>query len=111
MDAEALRPRKEVEQTKNKALSDGLRLQHNIEQLSVAIDIADLRYKLAENELITLIIAVLCRVSRVQTPMSSMASRILFGHLLFLRYRLAGRQPISSGVGRSSSRYILLDLY
>ena len=50
-DADALRARKEVEQTKNRALLDGLRLQHNIEQLSVAIDIADLRYKLAENEL------------------------------------------------------------
>jgi hypothetical protein len=67
VDAEALRPRKEVEQTKNRAPLDGLRLQHNIEQLSVAIDIADLRYKLAENELITLIIAVLCRVDRMQT--------------------------------------------
>jgi hypothetical protein len=99
-----------VVQTKNRALLHGLRLQHNIEQLSVAITIADLRYKLAENELITLIIAVLCRVSRMQTPMSSMASRILFGHFLFLRYRLAGRHPISSGVGRSSSCCILLKL-
>jgi outer membrane protein TolC len=50
-DAEALRARKEVEQAKNRAVVDGLRLQHNVEQLVVALDIADLRYKLAENEL------------------------------------------------------------
>jgi hypothetical protein len=41
---EALRARKEVEQTKNRVLLRGLRLRHNIEQLSVAINIADLRY-------------------------------------------------------------------
>jgi outer membrane protein TolC len=50
-DAEALRARKEVEQTKNRAVVDGLRLQHNVEQLVVALDIAGLRYRLAENEL------------------------------------------------------------
>jgi outer membrane protein TolC len=50
-DAEALRARKEVEQAKNRSVVDGLRLQHNVEQLVVALDIADLRYKLAENEL------------------------------------------------------------
>jgi len=49
-DAEALRARKELEQTKNRAVVDGLRLQHNVEQLVVALDIANLRYKLAENE-------------------------------------------------------------
>jgi hypothetical protein len=96
---------------RTEALLHGLRLQHKIEQLSVAINIVDLRYKLAENERITLIIALLCRVSRMRTPMSTMASRILFGHFLFLRYGSAGRHPISSGVGRSSSCCILLDLY
>lgn len=50
-DAEAIRSRKEVEQTKNKAALDALRLQHNVEQLVAARDVADLRYKLAENEL------------------------------------------------------------
>lgn len=49
-DAEAIRSRKEVEQIKNKAALDGLRLQHNVEQLVAARDVADLRYKLAENE-------------------------------------------------------------
>ena len=50
-DAEALRARKEVEQTKNKAALDALKLQHNVEQLFAARHLADLRYKLAENEL------------------------------------------------------------
>lgn len=49
-DAEAIRSRKEVEQIKNKVALDGLRLQHNVEQLVAARDVADLRYKLAENE-------------------------------------------------------------
>jgi outer membrane protein TolC len=50
-DAEALRARKEVEQAKNRAVVNGLRLQHDVEQLFVARDVADLRYKLAQNEL------------------------------------------------------------
>ncbi|HEV2730592.1 MAG TPA: TolC family protein, partial [Terriglobales bacterium] len=50
-DAEALRARKEIEQTKNKAALDALKLQHNVEQLLAARHIADLRYKLAENQL------------------------------------------------------------
>jgi len=49
-DAEAIRSRKEVEQIKNKVALDGLRLQHNVEQLVAARDVADLRYRLAENE-------------------------------------------------------------
>lgn len=52
-DAEALRARKEVEETKNKAVLDALKLQHSVEQLLAAQHIADLRYKLAENELDT----------------------------------------------------------
>jgi len=50
-DAETLRARKEIEQTKNKAALDALKLQHSLEQLLAARHIADLRYKLAENEL------------------------------------------------------------
>jgi outer membrane protein TolC len=50
-DAEALRARKEVEQTKNKVALDALKLQHNVEQLLAARHLADLRYKLAENAL------------------------------------------------------------
>jgi outer membrane protein TolC len=50
-DAEALRARKEIEETKNKAVLDALKLQHNVEQLIAARHVADLRYKLAENEL------------------------------------------------------------
>jgi outer membrane protein TolC len=52
-DAEALRARKEVEQTKNKAALDALKLQNNVKQLLAARRVADLRYKLAENELET----------------------------------------------------------
>jgi outer membrane protein TolC len=50
-DAEALRARKEVEQAKDKAALDTLKLQHNVEQLLAARHVADLRYKLAENAL------------------------------------------------------------
>jgi len=50
-DAEALRARKEIEQTKNKAALDVLKLQHSVDQLLAARHIADLRYKLAENQL------------------------------------------------------------
>ena len=50
-DAEAIRARKEVEQAKHKAALDALKLQHNVEQLLAARRIADLRYKLAQNEL------------------------------------------------------------
>ena len=50
-DAEALRARKELEETKNKAALDALKLQHNVAQLLAARDVADLRYKLAENAL------------------------------------------------------------
>jgi outer membrane protein TolC len=50
-DAEALRARKEVEQIKNKAALDAVQLQHNVDQLLAARHVADLRYKLAENEL------------------------------------------------------------
>jgi outer membrane protein TolC len=50
-DAEALRARKELEETKNRAALDALKLQHNVAQLLAARDVADLRYKLAENAL------------------------------------------------------------
>ena len=50
-DAEALRARKEVEQTKNKTALDALKLQHSAEQLLAARDIADLRSQLAQSEL------------------------------------------------------------
>jgi outer membrane protein TolC len=50
-DAEAIRARREADQTKNKAALDAVHLQHNVEQLVAARRIADLRYKLAENEL------------------------------------------------------------
>ena len=50
-DAEALRARKEAEQIKNKAALDAVQLQHNVDQLLAARHVADLRYKLAENEL------------------------------------------------------------
>jgi outer membrane protein TolC len=50
-DAEAARARKEAEQTRNKAVSDALQLQHNVDQLLAARHIADLQYKLAQNEL------------------------------------------------------------
>jgi outer membrane protein TolC len=50
-DAEAVRARKEVEQTKNKVALDTLKIQHNVEQLFAARQVADLRYKLAENHL------------------------------------------------------------
>jgi outer membrane protein TolC len=50
-DAEAIRSRKEVEQAKNKAALDALKLQRSVEQLFAARHVAELRYKLAENEL------------------------------------------------------------
>jgi outer membrane protein TolC len=50
-DAEALRARKEAEQIKNKAALDAVQLQHNVDQLLAARHVADLRYKLAENQL------------------------------------------------------------
>jgi outer membrane protein TolC len=50
-DAEALRAREEAGQIKNKAALDAVQLQHNVEQLLAARHVADLRYKLAENEL------------------------------------------------------------
>jgi outer membrane protein TolC len=46
-----VRARKEVEQTKNKVALDTLKIQHNVEQLFAARQVADLRYKLAENQL------------------------------------------------------------
>jgi len=50
-DAEALRARKEAEQIKNKAALDAVQLQHSVDQLFAARHVADLRYKLAENQL------------------------------------------------------------
>jgi cobalt-zinc-cadmium efflux system outer membrane protein len=50
-DAEALRARKEAEQAKNKAALDALKVQHNVQQLLAARDVAQLRYQLAQNQL------------------------------------------------------------
>lgn len=50
-DADALRARKEVEQARNKAALDGIRARHNVEELSAARDVAQLRYDLANGEL------------------------------------------------------------
>jgi outer membrane protein TolC len=50
-DADALRARKDAEQAKNKASLDGLRLQHNVQQLLAARDVAELRYELAQSQL------------------------------------------------------------
>jgi outer membrane protein TolC len=50
-DAEALRARKEAEQAKNKAALDALKVQHKVQQLLAARDVAQLRYELAQNQL------------------------------------------------------------
>jgi outer membrane protein TolC len=50
-DADALRARKEVEQARNKAALDGIKARHNVEELSAARDVAQLRYDLANGEL------------------------------------------------------------
>jgi outer membrane protein TolC len=50
-DAEALRARKEAEQAKNKAALDALKVQHNVQQLLAARDVAQLRYELAQSQL------------------------------------------------------------
>lgn len=50
-DADALRAHKEAEQAKNKASLDALKLQHNVEQLLAARDVAELRYELAQSQL------------------------------------------------------------
>lgn len=49
-DADALRARKEVEETKNKAVLDAVKLRNNVDQLKAARRVADLRYKLADNQ-------------------------------------------------------------
>jgi len=50
-DAEALRARKEADQAKNKATLDRLKLKHNVQALSAARDVAQLRSQLAQSEL------------------------------------------------------------
>ena len=50
-DADALRARKEAEEAKNKASLDALKLQHNVQQLLAARDVAQLRYELAQSQL------------------------------------------------------------
>jgi outer membrane protein TolC len=50
-DAEALRARKEAEQAKHKAALDAVKMQHNVQELLAARDVAQLRYELAENQL------------------------------------------------------------
>jgi outer membrane protein len=50
-DVDALRARKEAEQVKNKASLDALKLQHNVQQLLAARDVAELRYELAQSQL------------------------------------------------------------
>ena len=49
-DADALRARKEVEDTKNKAVLDAVKLRNNMDQLKAVRRVADLRYKLADNQ-------------------------------------------------------------
>ena len=49
-DADALRARKEVEDTKNKAVLDAVKLRNNVDQLEATRRVADLRYKLADNQ-------------------------------------------------------------
>ncbi|HET7439968.1 MAG TPA: TolC family protein, partial [Terriglobales bacterium] len=50
-DAEALRARKDAEQARNKASLDALKMQHNVQQLLAARDVAELRYELAQSQL------------------------------------------------------------
>jgi len=50
-DAEALRARKEAEQAKHKAALDAVKMQHNVQELMAARDVAQLRYELAQNQL------------------------------------------------------------
>jgi outer membrane protein len=50
-DAEALRARKEADQAKHKAALDAVKMQHNVQELLAARDVAQLRYELAQNEL------------------------------------------------------------
>jgi outer membrane protein TolC len=50
-DAEALRARSEAEQARNKVAMDALKLQHNVQQLLAARDVAQLRYELAQSQL------------------------------------------------------------
>jgi len=50
-DAAALQARKQAEQVKNKTALDALQLQHNVQQLAAARDVAQLRCKLAQSQL------------------------------------------------------------
>jgi outer membrane protein TolC len=50
-DAEVLRARKEVEQTKNKLALDLITVRHNVQYLRAARHVADLRYQLAASDL------------------------------------------------------------
>jgi outer membrane protein TolC len=50
-DAEALRARKEADQARNKTALDTLKLKHNVQALSAARDVAQLRAELAQSEL------------------------------------------------------------
>jgi outer membrane protein TolC len=50
-DADALRARKEVEQTKNTIALNTVKLQHNVQYLQAARHVADLRYQIAANDL------------------------------------------------------------
>jgi outer membrane protein TolC len=50
-DADALHARKEAEHVKNKTALDALKLQHNVQALEAARDVAELRSELAQNQL------------------------------------------------------------
>jgi outer membrane protein TolC len=50
-DADAIRARKEVDSTKNQVSQQTLRLQHSIQQLSAAREVADLEYQIAKSDL------------------------------------------------------------
>jgi outer membrane protein TolC len=50
-DAEALRARKEAERVKNKTALDAVKMQHDVQELSAARDVAELRSEIAQNQL------------------------------------------------------------
>ena len=52
-DAEATRARKEVDATKNQVSQQTLKLQHSVQQLAAAKDVAELEYEIAKSDLDT----------------------------------------------------------
>jgi outer membrane protein TolC len=49
-DAEAIRARSEVESTKNQISQEALKLQHSVQQLSAAKEVAELEYEIAKSD-------------------------------------------------------------